>query len=150
CLDVLDRTGPVGIEHGDDIPDLGKEIVGHHEFSATGAQDRGDPDSAVPGELGDRRQGGKTDAATQHHDVLPGWINRKADAERPDHVELIARFEGRQSVGAAADAFVEKLDPAVLPTAPVDTLWAAQPELAGIRRRTEQIEELAGLDRERL
>src|SRR5437667_75179 len=77
-------------------------------------------------------------------------INRKADAERPDHVELIARFEGRQSVGAAADAFVEKLDPAVLPIDPIDALWAAQPQLPGIRRGAEQIEELTGLDRERL
>ena len=48
----------------------------------------------------------------EHHDVLPGWIDRKADPERSDHVELVADFQRRKAVGAAADAFVEKLDAA--------------------------------------
>jgi hypothetical protein len=149
-LDVLDRAGAVGIEHGDDLADLAEQVVGHHEFRAAGAQDRGDADAALARELGDRRQGGKPDAAAEHDDVFAGRIDGEADAERPDHVELIAYFQRRQPVGAAAHAFVEKLDATVFLVDAINALRPAQPKLAGVRRRAQQIEKLAGLDRERL
>ena len=147
CSTALDA---VAVEDGDDLANLGEEVVGHHEFGAARAQDRSDADAGFAGELRDRRQGGKADAAPEDHDVLAGWIDRKSDPERPDHVELVADFQRRKAVSAAADAFVEKLDAAVLAVDPVDALRAAQPQLAGVRGGAEQIEELAGLDRERL
>ncbi len=82
--------------------------------------------------------------------MLAAWMDGKTDPERSDHVELVADFQRRKAVSAAADAFVEKLDAAILAVDPVDALRPPQPQLAGVRRGAEQIEELAGFDRERL
>src|SRR5262245_64611055 len=70
-------------------------------------------------------------------------MNGEPDPERSHHVEFVAGFQRRQPVCAAADAFVEKLDAAVLAVDPVNALRAPQPQLAGVRGGAEQIEKLA-------
>ena len=147
---VLDCARAVAVEHADDVADFREQVVGHHEFGAARAQNRGDANAGFARELRDRRHGGKPHAAAEHDDVLPGRIDGEAHAERPHHVERVAAIERRQPVRAAADAFVEKLDAAVLAVDAVDALRPAQPQLAFVGRRAEQIEELAGLDFERL
>jgi len=132
---VLDRAGAVGIEHGDDLADPPEQVVGHHELGAAGAENRGDADAALAGKLGDRRQSGKPDAAAEHDDVLAGGIDGEADPERPDHVERIAHVQRRQSIGAAADALVEKLEATVLRVDAINALRPPQPKLASVRRR---------------
>ena len=103
----------VAVEHRNDGADLAEQIGRHHEVGAARRQDRGDADAALAGKLRDRRERRQPDAAAEHHDVLPCGIEMKADPERADHVEPVARLERRQPAGAAADAFVEKLDAAV-------------------------------------
>src|SRR5262249_2347685 len=93
---------------------------------------------------------GEPPAAAEHHDVLPLRSQRKADAERADHVEVVALLQRRKPVGAAADALVEKLEPFLRSVDAVDALRPAQPQLALIGCGAQQIEELAGPHRDRL
>ena len=94
-------------------------------------------DAAFAGELGNWRQGGKADPAAEDYDVLPGAIDREADAQRPNHVEFIPRLKRRQSKRSAADALIEKLDAAIFAVDAINALRTAQPEFGGIRRRTQ-------------
>src|SRR5262249_57696146 len=107
------------------------------EVGAWGDEDRGDADAGFAGELGNWRQGGKADPAAEDYDVLPGAIDREADAQRPNHVEFIPRLKRRQSKRSAADALIEKLDAAIRAVDAINALRTAQPEFGGIRRRTQ-------------
>jgi hypothetical protein len=98
----------------------------------------------------DRRQRRQPDAAAQHHDVAPPRIEMETNAERADHVEHVALLQGREALGAAADAFVEELDAAARGVDAVDALRPPQPQFARIGRRAQQVEELARIDGERL
>src|SRR5262245_25562783 len=70
----------------------------------------------------------------------------KSDAERAYDVEHVARLQGREPLGTAANAFVEKLDAAAGVVDAVHALRPPQPQLARVGRWTQEIEELARLD----
>src|SRR5437660_10304613 len=103
---MLDPARPVAVEDGDDLADLGEEVVGHHEFGAARAQDRSHADTGFAGELRDRRQDGKPDAAAQDHDVVAAWMDGKTDPRRSDRVALAADFQRPNAVSAAAAAII--------------------------------------------
>jgi hypothetical protein len=58
-------------------------------------------------------------------------------------------LELREAIGAAADTLVQELDPALAVIDAIHALRPPQPQLALVRRRAEEIEELAGLDGQR-
>ena len=88
--------------------------------------------------LRDRARGyDATDAAAEHDDVAPRRIEMKADAERADHVELVARPERRQAARAATDTFIEKLNAAARAVDAIDALRAAEEQFADIGRRAQ-------------
>src|SRR5580693_2690401 len=149
-FDVLHRARAVGVEHTDDVAGLGEQRAGHDEILVARREDRGDADAVLLRQLRDRPQRRDTDAAAEHHDVAPRRIEMKADAERPDHVELVTRPQRRQPARAAPDALVEKLDAALRAIDAIDALRTAEEQFADIGRRAQQIEELARIDRERL
>ncbi len=104
----------IGVEHADDVAGLAEERIGHDEVGIARGEDRGDADIVVARKLRDRPERRDADAAAEHDDVAPGRIEPEADAERPDHIEVVALLQRREPARAAADAFVEKLDAAAL------------------------------------
>src|SRR6266568_3022856 len=125
-LDILDRAGAVGIEHAHHVAGFTEKAVGHHEIRIARGEDRGDADMRFARCLRNRPQRRDADAAAEYDDMTPGRLELKAHAERPDHVEFVALFQGRQAARAAPDAFVEKFDPRALAVDAVDALRTAE------------------------
>ncbi len=73
----------------------------------------------------------------------------KPDTERADDVEHLAFLQSREPLGAAPDAFVEKLDAAAGAVDAIDALRPPQPQFARVGRGTQEIEKLARSDSER-
>src|SRR5215208_7087009 len=97
------------------------------------AQDSGDADALVRGQLRQRCQRGETNAATKHDDVLPGRLELEAVAQRTRDVEFVAGFQGSHPARPAPFGLVEKLD---LTRRLVDAVAAHRPEhpdLAAVR-----------------
>src|SRR5689334_21104535 len=109
---VPDRAGSVGVKYAHHIAGFAKQSVRQYEILIARRQNRRDPDMTVARQLRNRSERGDADGAAEDDDVLPCRIELKADAEWADHIEVVARPERRQPAGAAADAFVEELDPA--------------------------------------
>ena len=76
-------------------------------------------------------------------------LNEKPTPSGSDDVAVLAGREGRHAARAAADAFVEKLEALIGAVDAVDALRPPEPQLAVVGRGAENIEELAGPDRER-
>src|SRR5262249_44252743 len=120
--DILNIAGAVNIEHRNHGSALREQVVRHDEITVASRQNCGDADAVTGGKLRDRCQGGEADAAAQHHDVTPRWIEMESDAERANQVEHVAFFQGRQAPGATADALVEKLDAVACAIDAIDAL----------------------------
>ena len=148
-FDIFDRARAVGVEHFDHGAHTFKKIGSHRELFAARAQNGGYAHAAFPRELGYRRHGGEPDATTKYHDVLPVGLEFEADAQRPDHIESIPWLEIGQASGAAADDFIKELQASARARDAINALGPAEPDLALVGRRTQQMEKLTGLGGER-
>ena len=129
-------------------PTCSNRSARHHELRAARAQDRGHAARRA------RRRAARSAPCVASPTPRPSTTtffhagsSVKPDAERPDHVELVARLERREPAVPRPTHLVEKLDAAVGAVDAVDALRPAQPQLAHVGRRAKQIEELPRLDR---
>ena len=133
------------------VPTLLEQIGRHHEFRAAGAEDRGDADAVA------RRRAGRSAPCVARPTPRPSTtmcfqLGRRVKPT-PSGPTMLRSSPGLSVASPRVprpDAFVEELDAAALAIDAVDALRPAQPQLAVVGRRAEQVEELPRLDRQRL
>ena len=122
-----------------------EQIDRNQQLRPPRAEDRGDLGAVGLRGLGQRRERRKPGAASHRHDVPPSGIERKAGAERPHDVEVIAGLDQIQPARSGARHLVEKLDLAFDGIGAVEAHRPPQERLFAGRMRTEQLKELPGL-----